>query len=858
MSKQKNNLNKNTKQKSKTQTNKNSTAKKKVDKTSYEKKTNKKVVNKKKATKSNKKVVNKKKPTKLNKKVVNKKKPTSKKQIDKNKVLKTKKEAKVHINKSVDNIDLSTRERKRLKQISNIIFLAFLILFAAAIFKVFALEVFHNVEGVNLKDFSSNQYTQETSLESTRGNIYDSSGEALTINIKQYKLYAVLNPKNTKYNTETYNYDPYYVKDPKKTADEIIKILGYEDNQEAKDLINKQLRLDPNKYSQVEFSKYGDNLSIMQKKALEEANLPGLYFEEKDNRYYPFGDFASYIIGYAAPTLDKNGNLILDEDGKVDIEGQMGVEKLLNSYLKGQDGETIQETDKQDVPIGKEQVVTPKVDGTDVYLTLDSNVNAYVHDYMLEELKGEGFDSAGTVVMDAKTGAILGAEKISSFNPNKKDIEDYNDPFFQNCFEPGSTIKTLLVATAIMEDKWNPQAKSNTGKRVDSKWGDSNYIADWIYNEHRISWGSITWEQGYYFSSNVVMTHILDSVGYDTWVDYAKNTWELGVPLENELYKSNACSFEPEYDFEKATTSFGQGMTASIMQILRAYSTFAGNGKMVNPYIIQSINDSDTGEKIYDGASDKPKNWEDNKDVSFNKDLGVWQKNIMTEEQNKEVLRLLKGGAYYNEGGWFASTGRRYGETTKYKIGAKTGTSQVAVNGNYNNNQTIASVAAVAPVDDPQILVYTYVVRPVNPTPQTYMSRYLGKIIDNSLDYLNKEKSQIKGYNKDEVHYVQVDNYLDKEVSEAKEDLKNKKIKYEVIGSGKVVGQYPVGGTKVNKNQKVYLVGKKLDLNTFKSKDKSYVQNFCSAVEDTCTYEGTGNKVSSVKKSGNKYLITLK
>ncbi len=332
MSKQKNNLNKNTKQKSKTQTNKNSTAKKKVDKTSYEKKTNKKVVNKKKATKSNKKVVNKKKPTKLNKKVVNKKKPTSKKQIDKNKVLKTKKEAKVHINKSVDNIDLSTRERKRLKQISNIIFLAFLILFAAAIFKVFALEVFHNVEGVNLKDFSSNQYTQETSLESTRGNIYDSSGEALTINIKQYKLYAVLNPKNTKYNTETYNYDPYYVKDPKKTADEIIKILGYEDNQEAKDLINKQLRLDPNKYSQVEFSKYGDNLSIMQKKALEEANLPGLYFEEKDNRYYPFGDFASYIIGYAAPTLDKNGNLILDEDGKVDIEGQMGVEKLLNSY----------------------------------------------------------------------------------------------------------------------------------------------------------------------------------------------------------------------------------------------------------------------------------------------------------------------------------------------------------------------------------------------------------------------------------------------------------------------------------------------------------------------------------------------
>ncbi len=810
---------------------------------------------------SNKKSQIKKEKSTVNKKVdKNNISKTKKKNISKKKPIKkkAKKEVKVHINERVENIDLSTREKNRLKQISNLIFLAFVILFAAAIFKVLALEIFHNVDGVNLKDLSSNQYTQETSLESTRGNIYDSSGEALTINIKQYKVYAVLNPKNTKYNTETYNYDPYYVKDPKKTADEMIKILGYEDNKKAKDLINKQLRLDPKEYSQVEFSKYGDNISIMQKKALEEADLPGLYFEEKDNRYYPFGDFASYIVGYAAPILDDEGNIVLNDNGNTEIVGQMGVEKLLDSYLKGQDGETIQETDKQDVPIGEEQVVTPKVDGTDVYLTLDSTINAYVHDYMLEELKGEGFDSAGTVVMDAKTGAILGAEKFSSFDPNKKDIEDYNDPFFQNCFEPGSTIKTLLVATAIMEDKWDANNKSSTGKRVKEEWGDDNYIADWLYNEHRLSWGQITWEQGYYFSSNVIMTYILDEIGYDTWIDYAENVWELGVPLENELYKSNACSFDPQYSFETATTSFGQGMTSSIMQILRAYSTFGGNGKMVNPYIIKSINDSDTGEEIYNGASDKPKNWEDNKDVSFNKELGVWQKNVMTEEQNKEVLRLLKGGAYYNKGGWFASTGRRYGEETKYTIGTKTGTAQVAINGNYENNQTIASVAAVAPIDDPQIIVYTYVVRPVTPTPQVYMSKYLGKIIDNTLDYLNKIQSDLDGYDKSKVNYIQLNSYEGKEIKEATKDLKSKKTKYEVVGSGKVAGQYPIGGTKINKNQKVYLIGSKVDLNTFNSKDKSYVQKVCTASDSNCVYEGTGNKVSSVKKSGNKYLITLK
>ncbi len=827
MSKQQKNLSKKNNSNKKTQIKKQkSTVKKKVDKEKYNK-TN--VSKKTKASTSN------------------KKKPITKK-----------KEVKVHVNKKVENIDLSKREKNRLKQISNLIFLMFIILFAAAIFKVVALEIFHNVDGVNLKDLSSNQYTQETSLESTRGNIYDSSGESLTINIKQYKVYAVLNPKNTKYNTETYNYDPYYVKDPKKTADEMIKILGYEDNQKAKDLINKQLRLDPKDYAQVEFSKYGDNISIMEKKALEEADLPGLYFEEKDNRYYPFGDFASYILGYAAPVLDDNGNIVLNNNGNTEIAGQMGIEKLLDSYLKGQDGETIQETDKQDVPIGKEQVVTPKVDGTDVYLTLDSTINAYVHDYMIEELKGQDFKSVGTVVMDAKTGAILGAEKFPSFDPNKKDIEDYNDPFFQNCFEPGSTIKTLLVATAIIEDKWDPDKKEPSGKRFKEEWGDNNYIADWLYNEHDLNWGQITWEQGYYFSSNVIMTYILDEVGYDTWTDYAKNVWELGVPLENELYKSDACSFDPQYSFETATTTFGQGMTASIMQILRAYSTFSGDGKMVNPYIIKSINDSDTGEEIYNGASDKPKNWENNKKVSFNKELGVWQKKIMTEEQNKELLGLLKGGAYYNKGGWLIGTGLKYGEATKTTIGTKTGTAQVAVNGNYENYQSIESVAALAPIDDPQIIVYSYVVNPVANAAQGYMSKYLGKIIDNSLDYLNKVHAELDGYDKNKVHYIQVNNYKGKEIKGVTKDLKSQKTKYEVIGSGKVAGQYPVGGTKINEDQKVYLVGSKVDLNTFKSKDKSYVQKVCTATDVKCVYEGKGNKVSDIKKSSNKYLITLK
>ncbi len=748
---------------------------------------------------------------------------------------------------------LTTKEQNFNFLIAIILFALFVLFIVAVFSKTSTIALTHSVKGEDLKTISKKQYEDIKQTSSKRGTIYDSSGNVLAVDIKEYKMKAVLNKDNKKYDESTYTFKPYYIENPIEDAQKIIDVLGYNNDNEAQQLIKKQLSQDPEEVYEVEFGKYGDDISLEQKNELENAGIKGLYFEEKANRYYPYGDLASYVIGYANQITDANGN--------INIVGELGVEKLLDSYLKGTDGEVLVNVDKQGVPLGNEQILKEKVDGTNVYLTLDSKIQAFVHDYMLKETKGHGFDLGLTVVMDANTGAILGAEKLPNFDPNLKDIDDYNDPFFELCYEPGSVIKTFIVAVAMKEGVWDGDKTFSSGKRVNSIWGkredgNDNYVADWLYNDEGISWGTITFDQAFYFSSNVGMTYLLDYIGYDKWEKYMTNTFEFGKPIENEIFSSNSCDYSPDYNFETATTSFGQGMTVNVMQLLKAYTTFSGDGKMVNPYIIEKIEDPETKEVIYDGKSDAPKSWTEEKDgVKFDKEKNQYYKQIITEEQNDEILDLMEGVTYYNEGGDFLGTGYTYRKDLDYKIATKTGTSEIAINGSYANSVSMYSVVAMAPADDPEIIYYTAIYNPSEQYPQSYMQKYTSQIINSTLNYLNEENIKIKE-SEDIKNTIKIKDYVGKEIAKAEEELVEQNVKTKIYGSGSVKYQYPKYG-QINENQTVYIIGDKLKKEDFIGLNQQEVENICFVTNQQCKFSGKG-KVSKINQNSGEYIINLK
>lgn len=762
--------------------------------------------------------------------------------------------------KSKKKDKIKPKELKRLKNKGNVIFSLFFIFFLVVFFRVLSLEISKTSHGKNLDLIYKQQLKMFDVIKANRGTIYDVEGNPLAVNVKEYKMTAVLNHKHTTYDMTKYVWKPYYIKDPVADGQKIIKILGYENDEKAKELIMSQIMQDPNEVYEVEFGKYGAAISLEEKNALEEAGIEGLEFQEKENRYYPYGDFSSYTIGYARQYVKENLDEKTakkyfkenDQGDSVKIVGELGMEKLLNSILEGTDGEQEEILDKQGVPLEEPKVVKQKSDGANVYLTIDSNIQSFVHDYMEKYIKNQVFDNATTVVMDAKTGAILAGEKLPSYDPNLKNVTDYQDPYIDNCFEPGSIIKTFLIAEAIHEGKWNPNETFPTGKRTNLLWGKNNegfenYVGDWVYNEDGRSWGSITLEQGFYFSSNVGMTYILDDIGYDNWIKTMKEKYEFGEPIENQFYETASCKYDPKYDFEIATTSFGQGMTTNVMQILKGYSTFSGDGRMVNPYLIESIEDYDTGEVIYRGKGDKPINWEVGENgVGYDKKEDLYYKQIITPEENKQVLDLMEGATYYNNGGDFAGTGRSYGKNTKYKIATKTGTAEVSVNGSYDNGSRLFSVVVMAPVEDPKIVIYSSVLNPNTPYPQGYMKLYVGEIIDKTLDYINKETKSDVNYSDTIGDTITVKNYIGMDLKHAKKELSKDKTNYKVIGTGKIQGQYPPVGTKINESMPIYIVASNIKQKDYQNITQEEVANFCLAKNIVCKYKGSG-KVKEIK-----------
>ncbi len=628
-----------------------------------------------------------------------------------------------------------------------------LFLFVVMIGRVIELSTSKTIDGVNLQELASKRTSKTEILKAKRGTIYSSDNEALALNVSSYKLIAYLDPKRTE------NKDnPQHVVDKEKTAEALAPILSMEKDEVLK-YLNKE------GVYQTEFGSHGKGLSELDKKKIEDLNLPGLDFIESYKRYYPKGQFLSYTLGYAKASSD-------DED---DISGEMGVEKYYDKILKGKDGYVTYQKDLKGYKIADtKELREDAIEGKDIYLTVDSNIQFFIEQALNKAKEEFGYEWFTMVVADAKTGAILGLASYPSFDPNLRNMTNYLDLTVASAYEPGSTMKTFTYMAAMENGVYNGSEDYKSGTYETS---DGTVIGDW----NRNGWGMISYDKGYALSSNVgVINLIKNHMNSAMLRQYFRKLGfgsKTGISLPNEV--TGTMNFK--YETEIYNAGFGQGITTTPMQNIQALTPLTNDGMLLEPYIVKKIVNPTTNEVVMKGKKNEIER-------------------VASTSTVEKMIQLMDDTV-----NGIGNTGSGYRIDSHELIG-KTGTAQIAAeNGRgYLNgkNDIISSFAGIYPKSNPEIIIYASVKRPSNGS-QKPISNAVKEVVLNTGKYLGTEK-QIAT---DQVIEYKLPSFINKNLEKVKTTLTNNGMNYQIIGNGtKVVKQYPNAKTTVTNKDKIYLI----------------------------------------------------
>lgn len=669
-------------------------------------------------------------------------------------------------------------------RISNIALILTLLLFCVLIYRAGVLSLSKKVDGINLADFASRRTIKHETILAARGTIYDVNGEALAQNVYSYTLIAYLSPNRGAGN---------YVKNKVETAKKLATVINMSEDK-ILDLLNKDAY-------QTEFGIAGRGLTELTKDKILALNLDGIDFTETQKRYYPKGNFLSYTLGYAKA----------NSDGK--IIGEMGIESLFNDSLTGTDGFKEYQKDLKGYKIANtKEKIQEAVDGNDIYLTIDSNVQFFVEQALEEAQNKYQFDELNIVVAEAKTGKILGIGSSTSFDPNIKDIKSYLDPNISVSFEPGSTMKIFSYMAVMEAGKYDGNTTFKSGSYTTT---DGTVIRD----ANRKGWGIISFDRGFALSSNVGVVNLIHNyINRDILMDYYQKLG-FGSKTGIELSKETAGKLNFKYETEVYNAGFGQGIMVTSIQNIKALTSIANDGILLEPYIVDKIVDSN-GNVIKQNTKTE---------------LG----RVASKETTDKIKDLMETVVTEGTGGGYNMPG--------YGVIAKTGTAQIAstngkgyLTGPYDY---IRGFAGMFPKDDPQIIIYANVKRP-RPNTANALVHVVKSVVENTSKYYNIYDEQAQ--NTTEITYT-LDSYINKNVETVKQLLESKGLEVVTIGNGDVVAnQYPNSQIVVTKGCKVFLVtnGSEITIPNFKGWSKKDVETYLNLSNIPYKCEGLGYLVS--------------
>ena len=667
-----------------------------------------------------------------------------------------------------------------------------------------------------------------------RGTIYDRNGVPIAEDATSYNVYAVIDKK---YKSATGKI--LYVEDAQfnKVAEVFHKYLDMEEAYVKEQLSQPNL-------TQVSFGAKGNGITYANmmaiKKDLKDASVEGIDFTTSPNRSYPNGQFASSFIGLAQ--LHEN------EDGSKSLLGTSGMESSLNSILAGKDGIITYEKDRLgNIVPGTEQVSQQTVDGKDVYTTISSTLQSFMETQMnafQEKVKGKYMTAT---LVSAKTGEILATTQRPTFDADTKEglTKDFvwRDILYQSNYEPGSTMKVMTLAAAIDNNTFPGGEVFNSSEL---KIADVT-IRDWDVNEGLTGGRMMTFSQGFALSSNVGMTLLEQKMGDATWLDYL-NRFKFGVPTRFGLTDEYAGQLPADNIVNIAQSSFGQGISVTQTQMIRAFTAIANDGVMLEPKFISALYDLN--------------------DQSVRKS----QKEIVGNPVSKAAASSTRDhmvmvgtdpvyGTMHNH-----STGKPTVTVPGQNIALKSGTAQIAdeKNGGYLVGTTnyIFSAVSMNPAENPDFILYVTVQQP-----EHYSGIQLGEFANpileravamkDSLNLQSTAKTLDQVTNQSAYTMPSIKDISPGDLAEA---LRRNIVQPIVVGTGTKIKESSVEeGTDLSPNQQVLLLSDKAEeVPDMYGWTKATAEAFSKWLNIELVFEGSGSTVQKQDVRANTAIKDIK
>lgn len=612
------------------------------------------------------------------------------------------------------------------------------------------------IEGEEYKKGALQQWTKAIDITSDRGLIYDRKGKKLAINTTAYTVWAA----------------PSDLDEPEAAALQLGPILGMDSEE-----LYKKITSDSN------VEKLKQWVTRSEADQIRELGLRGISIVDDSKRYYPFGSFGAYIIGFT----------------DIDNKGLYGIERVYDEYMAGTPGVWVKATDaaNRQLPYDGEQIYDAE-DGLSVVLSVDETIQGFAEDAAEKAMETNKAKSVSIIVMDPETGEVLAMANKPDYDPNyprqamdpaineewsKLPPEEQQQKWFQmwrnyainDLYEPGSTFKIVTAAAALEEGSATLNSHYYCNGFIRDIKGVVLRCSSW-YDPHEDQDFATSVSN----SCNVAFVNMARELGKEKLYEYIKAFGfgqTTGIDLLGEQRGLIPSGIESIREVNLATLSYGHGISVTPIQMINAIAAVANNGKLMTPMMTRSLIDSEG--KIV---------------KQFYPEM---KRQVISENTADMLLGMLEKTV-------LEGTGKK-AYVPGYRVGGKTGTAQKIIDGRYVDKKYISSFGGVAPVDDPRIAVLVIVDEPTGIYyGGTVSGPFAAMVIENTLNYMEIPRKYTEAELKNIEEKVLVPEVTGLTIAEAGELISGMDLKYtteyeDFTLDTIIVDQYPKAGNELQR-----------------------------------------------------------